>query len=92
MLDILTNAPPPPAPPSTLWPGPGPGPPATFLRVYRILDGGKRLELLHKTPVDGGVPGALCGFKGRLLAGLGPTLRIYELGRKKLLRKCEYNK
>jgi hypothetical protein len=29
-------------------------------------------------------------FKGRLLAGVGPVLRLFELGRKKLLRKCEY--
>ena len=32
------------------------------------------------------------GFKGRLLAGVGNVLRIYELGKKKLLRKCEYKK
>ena len=38
------------------------------------------------------VPGALVGFKGRLLAGVGNVLRIYELGKKKLLRKCEYKK
>lgn len=36
--------------------------------------------------------GALAGFKGRLLAGCGPLLRLYELGKKKLLRKCEYKK
>jgi len=34
--------------------------------------------------------GALCAFKSRLLAGCGPVLRMYELGKKKLLRKCEY--
>lgn len=65
---------------------------AAYIRVYRLLDGGKRLELVHKTTVDGGVAGALCGFKGRLLAGVGPTLRLYDLGKKKLLRKCEYNR
>ena len=27
---------------------------ASYLRVYRILDAGRRLELLHKTQVDGG--------------------------------------
>lgn len=55
----------------------------------RILDRGTRLELMHKTPVDG-IPGAMTAFKGRLLAGVGPLLRLYDLGKKKLLRKCEY--
>jgi splicing factor 3B subunit 3 len=53
------------------------------------LDRGARLELLHKTQLEG-IPGALVAFKGRLLAGVGPVLRLFELGRKKLLRKCEY--
>lgn len=35
------------------------------------------------------MPGALCGFQGRLLAGVGRMLRVYEIGKKKLLRKCE---
>jgi splicing factor 3B subunit 3 len=54
-----------------------------------VLDQGQRLELLHTTQVEG-IPGALVAFKGRLLAGVGPVLRLYELGKKKLLRKCEY--
>ncbi len=43
----------------------------------------------HQTPVEGGLPTALCGFQGRLLVGVGRFLRLYDLGRKKLLRKCE---
>lgn len=62
-----------------------------LIRVYRITDSGRRLELVHVTPVNG-IPGALAAFKGRLLAGVGPRLCLYDLGRKKLLRKCEYNK
>lgn len=54
-----------------------------------ILDDASRLELLHKTQVEG-IVGALTPFKGRLLAGVGPVLRLFDLGRKKLLRKCEY--
>lgn len=54
-----------------------------------MCDQGQRLELLHKTQLEG-IPGALAAFKGRLLAGVGPVLRLYELGKKKLLRKCEY--
>ena len=66
---------------------------AAYLRIYKVLEGGKRLELLHKTQLEtASVPGALAAFKGRLLAGVGNVLRIYELGKKKLLRKCEYKK
>lgn len=46
------------------------------------------LELIHSTPV-GGIPGALSPFRGKLLAGIGRTIRLYDAGRKKLLRKCE---
>jgi splicing factor 3B subunit 3 len=35
------------------------------------------------------VPGALHAFQGRLLAGIGRVLRVYDLGKKKMLRKCE---
>ena len=59
-----------------------------FIRIYRLKDG-KVLELIHKTPV-GGIPGALTAYKGRLLAGVGGALRIYDMGKKKLLRKSEY--
>jgi len=62
---------------------------AGYIRIYRIQDQGKVLELMHKTQLDG-IPGALVGFKGRLLAGVGPVLRLLDLGKKKLLRKCEY--
>ncbi|KAG8790078.1 pre-mRNA-splicing factor rse1 [Ceratobasidium sp. 428] len=59
-----------------------------YLRTYKILDDGKGLELLHQTEVDD-VPLALLGVKGRLCAGVGKALRIYEMGKKKLLRKSE---
>ena len=62
-----------------------------FVRLYRLIDSGKRLELVHKTAV-GGIPGALAAFKGRLLAGVGPIVRLYDLGKKKLLRKSEYRR
>ncbi|KAB2596056.1 splicing factor 3B subunit 3-like [Pyrus ussuriensis x Pyrus communis] len=61
---------------------------AGYIHIYRFIDDGKSLELLHKTQVDG-VPLALCQFQGRLLAGIGPVLRLYDLGKKRLLRKCE---
>ncbi|CAM9302661.1 unnamed protein product [Scytosiphon promiscuus] len=57
-----------------------------FVHVYRILE--NRLVLLHKTEVPD-VPLAMKEFQGRLLVGVGRSLRMYDLGRKKLLRKCE---
>ncbi|CAO3571904.1 unnamed protein product [Mortierella alpina] len=59
-----------------------------FIHIYRFVNDGMGLELVHKTPVDE-VPHALLHFQGRLLAGVGKTLRIYDLGKRKLLRKCE---
>ncbi|XP_022082283.1 splicing factor 3B subunit 3-like [Acanthaster planci] len=59
-----------------------------FIHAYQLVDDGKKLELLHKTPVDD-VPSAICPFQGRVLVGVGRLLRIYDLGKKKMLRKCE---
>ncbi|KAI9302123.1 CPSF A subunit region-domain-containing protein [Cunninghamella echinulata] len=62
-----------------------------YLRLYRPVlteDQRVQLELIHKTPVED-VPYALTSFQGRLLVGIGKTLRIYDVGRKKMLRKCE---
>jgi hypothetical protein len=56
--------------------------------MCRFSEDGDKLHLVHKTQVDG-IPSALGCYQGRLLAGLGNTLRIYDLGKKKLLRKCE---
>jgi splicing factor 3B subunit 3 len=35
------------------------------------------------------VPLALMAFQGRLCAGVGKALRLYDMGKKKLLRKVE---
>lgn len=60
-----------------------------FLATYKVVDNADEMfELVHKTPVDE-VPQALCSYNGRLLAGVGRLLRLYDLGKKKLLRKCE---
>ncbi|KAF8735319.1 Cytochrome P450, partial [Rhizoctonia solani] len=61
-----------------------------YLRTYKSLDAGKRLELFHQTEVDD-VLLALLGIKGRLCAGVGKALSIDEMSKKKLLRKCENN-
>lgn len=57
-------------------------------RVYRFHDEGKKLELISHTEIDG-IPMALTPFQGRMLAGVGRFLRIYDLGNKKMLRKGE---
>merc|ERR1711939_1195004 len=61
---------------------------AGFLHVYRFHEDGKELEFIHKTKVEQ-PPTALLAFQGRLLAGIGSDLRIYDLGMKQMLRKCQ---
>ena len=77
---------------------------AAYLDVYRFLAGAvptgiiskepgeasdaPQLVLVHRTPIEE-APLCLIPFQGRLLAGLGRTLRLYDLGKKTLLRKCE---
>eukprot|EP01035_Chromulina_nebulosa_P017475 gene17475-23027_t len=59
---------------------------SSYINVYRVLD--NQLQLLHQTDVDD-IPSVLTEFQGKLLVGCGKALRLYELGKKKLLRKCE---
>ena len=58
-----------------------------YICVYKFVKN-KRIELVHKTQVHD-IPLALCSYKGRLLAGIGSILRLYDIGKKRLLRKCE---
>lgn len=60
------------------------------IHVYRISDDGRSLEFIHKTKVDH-PPLALLSFQGRLLAGVGTTLYIYDLGIKQMIRKARNN-
>jgi len=57
------------------------------LHVYRI-HAGERFEYLHTTYTED-APTAITPFQGRVLIGVGNLLRIYDLGKKKMLRKCE---
>ncbi|KAF7428013.1 pre-mRNA-splicing factor rse1 [Pleurotus ostreatus] len=59
-----------------------------YLRTYKFNEDGTDLELLHKTETDD-VPLSVMAFQGRLVAGVGKALRIYDIGKKKLLRKVE---
>ena len=65
---------------------------AAFIHVYEMQDGGRRLHLVHKKQVED-IPGALTMYEHRLLAGIGKSLKMYDLGKRnmQLLRKCENN-
>lgn len=59
-----------------------------YLSVFAVESEGRALRLVQKTEIDG-VPTVITGYAGKLLAGVGRALRIYDMGKKKLLRKCE---
>jgi splicing factor 3B subunit 3 len=59
-----------------------------FIKTYRFIDNGKKIELVHSTPCED-IPMAFAEYKGKLIVGVGCILRVYELGIKKLLRKVE---
>ncbi|GAB7355497.1 hypothetical protein MBLNU459_g5990t1 [Dothideomycetes sp. NU459] len=57
------------------------------IHVYRVLDPGKELELMHKTDFDAPVL-TLMPFQGRVALAVRNELFIYDLGMKALLRKA----
>eukprot|EP01061_Rhynchopus_euleeides_P021061 TRINITY_DN3424_c0_g3_i1.p1 TRINITY_DN3424_c0_g3~~TRINITY_DN3424_c0_g3_i1.p1 ORF type:complete len:1222 (+),score=530.56 TRINITY_DN3424_c0_g3_i1:133-3798(+) len=59
-----------------------------LLLTFKFIQQGKQLELVHQTIVDG-IPKALHPFQGRLLVAVNNVVKIYDLGRTKLLNKCE---
>jgi splicing factor 3B subunit 3 len=59
-----------------------------FIKCYKFVENGSKLQFCHSTPCED-IPGAFNEYKGRLIVGVGCVLRIYEIGSKKLLRKCE---
>lgn len=61
----------------------------TFIEIYSLETDPKKIKKVHTTQMD--YPAySLCSFKERLIAGCGPYLRLYELGKKQLLKKNEY--
>jgi splicing factor 3B subunit 3 len=58
------------------------------LIVFKLSPDGTKLEHVHTTQLDD-VPIVMEPFQGRLLVGVGKLLRIYDIGKKKMLRKCE---
>ncbi|ORZ33067.1 CPSF A subunit region-domain-containing protein, partial [Catenaria anguillulae PL171] len=61
------------------------------LRTYRFADGATRLELVHVTHLaaEDGLPRAIAAFHGQVAVGVGNMLRLYDLGKKRLLKKAE---
>ena len=57
-----------------------------YASPFQVFD--TRLTSLIQTETDD-VPLSLLAFQGRLVAGIGKALRIYDIGKKKLLRKVE---
>lgn len=58
------------------------------LILFRMTPDGTKLEHVHTTQTDE-APTAMEPFQGRLLVGMGRLLRLYDVGKKKMLRKCE---
>lgn len=56
--------------------------------TFELSSQGDKLDLLHKTSCED-IPRAICSLQDRLVVGMGRTVRVYDLGKKKLLRKCE---
>jgi splicing factor 3B subunit 3 len=62
--------------------------PSGELHVFRVNLTSKKLEPLQVTPVELPVY-SLAAFRDKLLVGIGTSLRLYELGKRQLLRKAE---
>ncbi|KJZ74098.1 Pre-mRNA-splicing factor RSE1 [Hirsutella minnesotensis 3608] len=58
-----------------------------YIHVYRLSEGGREIEFVHKTAVEN-LPLALLPFQGKVLVGIGRVLRAYDLGMRQLLRKA----
>ena len=64
---------------------------ASYINIYGFDHSESKFLFVNQTQLDD-----LCfsffGYKGRLLAAVGGYLRLYELGKKSLLKKSEYKK
>lgn len=56
--------------------------------TFLLSNNGSQLELIHRTPTDE-VVNAVHDFRGMALVGVGKKIRLYDLGKRKLLAKCE---
>jgi splicing factor 3B subunit 3 len=58
------------------------------IQVYKITPDGRGLEFFHETEVSE-PPLALLAFKGKMIAGVGRHLCLYDCGTKSVLRKAQ---
>lgn len=58
------------------------------IQIYKISPDGRQLELFHETDVSD-PPLALLAFKGKLIAGVGTNLCLYDCGMRSVLRKAQ---
>lgn len=58
-----------------------------FIHVYG-WNADNKLIFLHSTAVED-ITFALHGWREKILAGVGGSIRLYEIGKKKLLKKAE---
>ncbi len=56
--------------------------------LRRVVNNCTELQFLHKTTVEE-IPAAVCAFAGKVLVSVGRLIRVYDMGKRKLLRKCE---
>ena len=59
-----------------------------YIKTYKFINEGRELQLLHSTSCED-IPYAFNQCAGKLVAGIGNIVRIYDLGQKKLLKKQE---
>ncbi|PVU88073.1 hypothetical protein BB559_005739 [Furculomyces boomerangus] len=59
-----------------------------YILIYKWKQNGEELRFVHRTRVDH-VPQALVQFQGKLAAGIGSSLVLYDLGKKQLLKKAQ---
>ena len=58
------------------------------IQLYKVSADGRSLEFFHETEMSE-PPLALLGFKGKLVAGVGRDLALYDCGMRSLLRKAQ---
>ncbi|KAH8728049.1 CPSF A subunit region-domain-containing protein [Phaeosphaeriaceae sp. PMI808] len=61
------------------------------IQIYKVSANGRELEFFHETDMSD-PPLALLGFKGKMIAGVGQNLCLYDCGMKSLLRKAQTSK
>jgi splicing factor 3B subunit 3 len=61
---------------------------SSSIHLYKVSDDGRTLEFYHETETDDPAL-ALMAFKGKLVAGIGSNLSLFDCGKRALLRKAQ---